>query len=332
MISLMKRLFKMTILTAFLIVAAHLFYTSAGGKSDYEWQNIVVSGKGCFPPKCAPGQFPMAVLPLVAFGDKLWSVGDKTVWTSGDGINWDSRPKTDWGERYGMTYVFFAGKIWMLGGMKTWDDFRNDVWSSSDGKEWKQVTPKAAWSSRRGHGAVVFKNKIWLLGGAESSGRADQLPSRSLSDVWSSSDGVDWTQVTAHAPWGERSGHATLVFDNKIWVIGGGERGKNQDVWSSVDGVNWTQVTANAEWGRRHGNGALVFDGKIWVFGGIELNDVWHSSNGKNWQTAFAEAPWSKRTAYYSVAFKNKLWIFSGKTGRADTQTGDIWAMSRKMQ
>ena len=323
----MKRLITITIYAAFLIGATSILYSSARAKSSYEWQNIAVSGKGCFPPNCTEGKFPMAIVPLVAFDGKLYSIGDKRIWTSTDGVNWNSQPKTDWGERHGMQFAFFNNKLWMLGGMKTWDDFRNDVWSSGDGKEWKQVVSKAAWSARRGHGVVVFKDKLWILGGALSSGRPNETPTEFLNDVWSSDDGVNWTLVAAVAPWSAKDGHTSLVFDDKIWVIGG-----KRDVWSSTDGKNWTPVTGKAEWSERIGGGVLVFDGKIWIFGGRELNDVWYSSNGVNWQTAFANAPWSTRSANYSVVFKNKIWLFSGKTGREDSWAGDIWTMSRKTE
>lgn len=325
----MKRLMTISI---FLALAALFSASQAFVKETYEWQNAAAPGKGCFPPNCRAGQFPLAILPLVAFDGELYNIGDKRIWTSGDGINWNSEPKTDWGERYGMRFAFFKNKLWMLGGMKTWDDFRSDVWSSSDGKDWKQVVSKAPWTARRGHGVLVFNNKLWLLGGAVSSGRSDQLPAQFLNDVWSSEDGVNWKQVTANAPWSARDGHTSLVFNDKMWVIGGGIRGKNSDVWSSSDGKNWTQIAGNAEWNERHGSGGLVFDGKIWIFGGIEKNDVWSSPDGKNWQMAFQHAPWSTRAAHYSVVFNNKLWIFSGKTGREDSQTGDIWTMSRKME
>lgn len=323
----MKRLITSTIYTVFLFGATSIFYSSVCAKSVYEWQNIAVSGKGCFPPSCAEGKFPMAILPLVAFDDKLYSIGDKRVWTSADGINWNSQPKTNWGERHGMQFAFFRNKVWMLGGMKTWDDFRNDVWSSADGKEWKQVVSKAEWSARRWHGVVVFKDKLWILGGASSSGRPNQTPTEFLSDVWSSADGVNWTLVAANAPWSAKDGHTSLVFDDKIWIIGG-----KRDVWSSTDGKSWTPVTDKAEWSERYGSGGLVFDGKMWIFGGREKNDVWYSSNGKNWQKAFANAPWSTRSANYSVVFKNKIWLYSGKTGREDSFAGDIWAMSKKTE
>ncbi len=320
---------RSSILFALLFVTLFLACgTPVEATGDYEWKNLVASGKGCFPPKCAEGQYPMAVLPLVAFDGRLYSIGDDRVWISSNGVDWRSQPKTDWGPRYGMQFAFFNNKLWMLGGMRTWDDFRNDVWSSSDGREWKQVVTKAPWPRRRGHGVIVFKNKIWILGGSISSGRPDQTPTRFLNDVWFSDDGVNWTQATAKAPWKPREDHTAIVFNDKIWVIGGG-RGEHIDVWSSDNGKNWALVNANAPWGSRHGNGGAVFDGKMWIYGGIELNDVWSSADGKTWDQVFAHAPWSTRSAYYSVAYKDKLWIFSGKTGREDTQIGDIWAMSR---
>jgi hypothetical protein len=295
--------------------------------AGYQWHEISPGGKGCFPPKCVDGQYPMAVLPLTAFNGDLFLIGDSRIWVSSNGIDWRSRPKTDWNERYGMQFAYFQNKLWMLGGMRTWDDFRNDVWSSVDGKDWKQVAVKGPWLPRRGHAVAVFRNRLWILGGALTSGRRDQTPTRFLNDVWSSDDGVTWREETRAAPWLARDNHITVVFDNKIWVIGGGRGGEHSDVWSSDDGKNWTLVIENTGWGTRHGNGGAVFDGKIWVYGGVERNDVWSSIDGKTWNKVFANAPWSTRSARYSVAFKDKLWIFSGKTGRADTQVGDIWVM-----
>ena len=294
---------------------------------NYKWRKAIEPGKGCFQENCAQGQWAMAIVPLTAFENKLFIVGQKSVWSSTDGINWNSQTKTDWGERAGMAYVFFDNKLWMLGGMRSWDNFKNDVWYSSDGKNWKMATASAAWTPRRNHSVLIHDNKMWLLGGAESSGRADQVPSRFFNDVWSSPDGVHWNQVTANASWAARDGHTGAAFKNKLWVIGGVGR---RDVWSSNDGKTWTQVTATAAWSERLSNGGLVFDEKIWIFGGRGLNDVWYSSDGKRWQMAFAQAPWSTRTAIHSVVFDNKLWIFGGKTGRDDSwvESSDVWTMS----
>lgn len=268
----------------------------------------------------------MAIVPLAAF-DKLFIIGWKEVWSSADGINWTSQAKTDWGERHGMAYVFFDNKMWMMGGMQSWDKFKNDTWYSTDGRDWKLATANAPWAPRRNHRLLVFDNKLWLIGGAKSSGRSDQTPTQFFNDVWSSTDGVNWTQVTSGAAWDARDGLFALNFGNRMWVGGGEGR---RDVWSSADGKTWTQTTAGADWTERRGSGSLVFDGKMWIFGGLERNDAWYSTDGKRWQAAFVHAPWTTRSAEHSVVFDGKLWIFGGKTGRPDSwkESSDVWVMS----
>ncbi len=59
---------------------------------------------------------------------------------------------------------------------------------------------------------------------------------------------------TASADWTGRWAHTSVVFDNKIWVMGGvnvdGNFRKN-DVWASSNGSSWTQVDASADWTER---------------------------------------------------------------------------------
>ena len=63
--------------------------------------------------------------------------------------------------------------MWVLGGS---GPNTNDVWASSNGTNWTQVTPAAPWSPRYGLGVVVFNNQMWVLGGyVDTSG---------FDDVW----------------------------------------------------------------------------------------------------------------------------------------------------
>ena len=295
-------------------------------KPAYEWKQVAPAGSGCFQGNCRSGQFAMAIKPVSGIGGELFLIGDDMIWWSSDGIEWRSESKTDWGSRFGLAFAYFHGRLWMSGGMRAWDDFRNDVWVSSDGSEWKQAVVKAPWKERRGHAMLVFKDKLWVIGGSLSSGRPDKTPTEALNDVWSSSDGVNWTQNVKNAPWAPRETSTALVFDNKIWVFGG--RGSG-DIWSSADGNSWKLVNAAPEFGRGEGSGFAVLDGKLWVYGGIGRNDVWSSVDGKKWIREFESAPWTARATGYSTVYKGRLLLFSGKTGRADTQTGEIWAMSK---
>ena len=74
--------------------------------------------------------------------------------------------------------------------------------------------------------------------------------------------------------------HATVVFDDKLWVIGGIPDGN--DVWYSCNGINWTAATLSAPFEERYSL-AATFNRRMWVIGGLSLNtgnslnDVWVS-------------------------------------------------------
>jgi hypothetical protein len=104
-----------------------------------------------------------------------------------------------------------------------------------------------------------------------------------LNDVWYSNDGVTWTEVTTNPPmWFIRTTPASLVYDNKMWVMGGYSWSCQNDVWYSNDGISWVQATASADWPVRSSPASLVYDNKMWVLGGysngVALNDIWNSA------------------------------------------------------
>lgn len=138
--------------------------------------------------------------------------------------------------------------------------------------------------------------------------------------------GATWTQTTAAAPWATRGGHTSVVFNNAMWIIGGG--GYN-DVWKSNDGINWTQVTAAASWAGRSWHTSVVFNNEMWVIGGSSttgyVNDVWHSPDGIAWTQATAAAPWQGRDWFSSVVFKNKMWVMGGEDETLGVAFNDVW-------
>ncbi|NRB40855.1 MAG: hypothetical protein HRU20_20690 [Pseudomonadales bacterium] len=226
--------------------------------------------------------------------------------------------------RYNHQSVVFKNKMWVIGG----DDgsSKNDVWSSSDGISWVQVTSSASFGKRYGHQSVVFNDRIWVLGGYSPAGY-------NLSDVWSSSDGINWTQH-ATPSYAARQFHQCLVFNDKLWVIGGFTGpGNASDVWSTSDGDTWTQVTASAAFSARRMHQSVVFKNKMWLIGGNDgsayKNDVWSSSDGINWNQATASAGFSGREGHRSAVFDNKIWVFGGySTANNGTNFDDVWYSS----
>ncbi|MDH3343358.1 MAG: hypothetical protein OEM07_06520, partial [Gammaproteobacteria bacterium] len=120
--------------------------------------------------------------------------------------------------------------------------FKNDVWSSSDGVNWVQQTASAAFSARKFHQVITFNDgsgdKIWLIGGDDGMLR---------NDVWSSSDGINWTQETEKTAFSGRFSHQVVSFNDgsgdKLWLIGGDDISLKNDVWSSSDGIEWRYGT-----------------------------------------------------------------------------------------
>lgn len=303
------------------------------------WTQVLPPGSGGFmpypnsndQPQWAPGKYPMTLTPHVAFNGDLWMVSSTVLaFSSSDGATWTSHEKFETPNRLASTDVFFKDRLWIMGGSNLYtQDFSNEIWSSADGAAWTKEG-NGAWPGRDSATLAEFQGKLWLLGGADH--RDPKLAADSfLNDVWSSDDGIHWTQVTASAPWAPRSYPRIAVLNGEMYLLGGES---HADVWKTADGKNWTQLTADAPWGGgREGYGALLFAGKLWVFGGYVgdphngVNDVWYSDDGAAWTRLAEHAPWTPRDPI-AIVYKGKLWLFAGKfTGSKDSWNGDMWTM-----
>jgi fibronectin type 3 domain-containing protein len=274
----------------------------------------------------------------VVFDNKMWVIGGvkknnvrkNDVWSSTNGITWTTATDSAaFSARYGHQSVVFDNKIWVISGSD--GSPKNDVWRSTDGVIWTTATDSAAFSARQDYQAVVFNDgnstKMWVIGGIGSGFK---------NDVFSSTDGVTWTTATASAQFPARDSHQSVVFNKKMWVIGGRNAGGNplNDVWSSTDGVTWTKKTDSAAFSGRQDYQAVVFDNKIWVIGGNarmpgetgnkRLNDVWNSIDGVTWTKATDSAQFSIRDSHQSVVFDNKMWVIGGFVSSHNLKN-DVW-------
>lgn len=239
----------------------------------------------------------------IVFKNRMWMMGgwyngrlkghsaSNMVWSSKDGKNWKTETENaSWTPRIASAMVEFKGKIWLLGGTENYyfgdkSSLKNDVWYSSNGKDWKLATADAGWQARAYHQAAVLNGKIYVFGGG------NYVPDyHALNDVWSSEDGVHWIKETSNAPWHERLWFNTVVYRNRIWVMGGWSNNpykNHDDVWSSADGKNWEKLDSGLVWKGRHEASAFLFKDKIWIAGGMTpplVNDVWSLKLPEDWK------------------------------------------------
>jgi len=280
------------------------------------------------------------------FADRLWIGGGwfdsyeappRDVWSSADGKHWTLVvPAAPWIHSDLPMNLTFAGKMWLLGG---WYNGRlpghsasQEVWSSGDGVAWTRVTAAAPWSARCAGAVVEHGGRMWLLGGIEDYYFGDDRSVKN--DVWSSSDGREWTRTTAAAPWSPRGYHQAVALGGRIYVLGGGNyvprHHANNDVWSSADGVAWTCETPSAPWLPRLWFSAAVYRGRMWVLGGWSkerdnFGDVWHSADGRLWQRLETKTCWKARHEHSVFVFHDKLWVAGG---HARPLSSEVWSLS----
>jgi hypothetical protein len=176
------------------------------------------------------------------------------VWRSDDGTTWEQvTDAAPWVGRAGLMAAVLDGQIYVFGGSRNDDsavvgpggptrEYFNDVWRSDDGATWEQVTDAAPWSPRAGGAVAVKDGRLFLLGGEEGfvcSPLPDCEPPY-FNDVWSTTDGTTWEEVTPAADWPSRPGHQCEVLGDEIVCFGGfGQPTNPVDMWSSQDGADW---------------------------------------------------------------------------------------------
>jgi len=223
--------------------------------------------------------------------------------------------------------IVFKNELWLFGG-RTVNGFQNDIWKSSDGLTWQNITNDAEFGKLNGFSISIFKDKIQIIGGKDSNGNYTNT-------IWTSTDGLHWVKISTPPEFEGRHLHTSLIYNDKLWVIGGynGTIRKN-DVWFSEDGITWQMATANANFSPREEHAATVFDGKMWIIGGndgINKNDVWSSTNGIDWNLVTENAAFSARQQHTVNTFDHKMWLIAGTNTNNEvwySNDGVIWSAS----
>ena len=157
--------------------------------------------------------------------------------------------------------------------------------------------------------------------------------------------GYRWRCVTDKAAFAARDGAGALVFNGRMWLLGGWNPHDkahfpsicNSEVWSTTDGAAWSLEVLQAPWEGRHTAGYAVHDGRMWIVGGDcnqghYQNDVWRSEDGVRWELVNDNVPWALRVLHHTVVFRDRIWVMGGQTlpgfaeGPPDAFHNDVWS------
>lgn len=272
----------------------------------------------------------------VVFNNKIWVVGgedgsttNNQLWNSNDGATWTQVTPTGsaFSSPTGGKLLVYNNKIWLFEGFSTGPTSSNNVYNSSDGINWTQVSNSGTkYSARHIFDAIVFDNKIWVIGGISNSS------SNGLADVWSSTDGINWTQsIPSGTFFNGRFHHKLAVLNNKMYLIGGADNGGSNyfgDVWSTTNGVNWTKETNDGVFfSARYSHEVVVANNAIYVIGGQSATisgEIWKSTNGSTWTQVAVTNSFGARRDFQAIVFNNKICIIGGYKSNT-TFNNDVW-------
>ena len=266
------------------------------------------------------------------------SGGNKNdVWKSNGGtwtlvISHDETPAgTQFSARNTHQVVVLDDDMYLISGIVGTDERTNDVWKSTDGRDWKVVNNSSAeFTPREHHRVVEMDGELYLIGGDDGIRR---------NDIWKSTDtGKTWTQVeTEGTIFSARRKHQVVVKGSDMYVIGGNDGLHKNDVWKSDDkGVTWTELTKNAAFTARGVHQVVVIDNTMYLMGGWLTtqnitNDVWSSTDGQNWTRVTptsTNSVFSERYAHQVVTLGEDMYLIGGRD--KNKRFNDIWKSTDK--
>ena len=111
--------------------------------------------------------------------DRIWVLGGGTydtpttptrqyfndVWSSADGIHWKRETAAaPWHPRQYHDVAVWDDRLWVLEGYHEKGGNRNDVWYSSDGSTWTELT-NTPWKPRHAASLVAHDGTLWMIAG-----------------------------------------------------------------------------------------------------------------------------------------------------------------------
>lgn len=207
--------------------------------------------------------------PLVVWNSTLWAIGS-SVWSSTDGTNWTLRAIPGGNATPTLVGQFENSRGVVLGSYLYYiqlEGSTTDVQrtSSSSGTPWSDKgqihtgsAPPVVMEPRCGAAVFVLGGKIWIEGGRDSIPKCGSNADYT-NDIWSTSDGITWTQAATAPAWAPRQWPCvTTDSSGTAWLAGGyvddfatqspGEiryETNLADVWYTKDGTTWKQFKAD---------------------------------------------------------------------------------------
>lgn len=207
--------------------------------------------------------------------------------------------------------VEYDGNVWVVGGHigfgPPYFTDTNQVWRSENGVAWLSVS-SGQFPGRSGHSLNVIDGKMIMIGGINNDTGED------FEDIWSSTDGLNWTLESDSLPFGPVFHHTVTAFNGRWYLI------HESAVYSSSNGVDW-EFEAVTDFAASNYQKTVVLNDALYVLGGLtaantRVNEVWRTTNGTSWEEVTLSGDvFTPRINHTVTAYNGKAFIIGGRSG-----------------
>jgi hypothetical protein len=203
------------------------------------------------------GSLLIASQAAVSFNGRIYVLlNTNAVWSSADGVSWvqNTADLSSGSTRTGQGLIIHNNLLYAFLGVF---NSTMTIFSSPDGITWTSVNGGIAGLGTRTRSTFYSMAGVLYLAAGWDGGVSV------VNDVWRSvNNGAAWTQITASAAFSARQFAQGWVYDDFLWIAGGGTNlgltSVEDDVYKSTDGITWTSVTGAAGWTARYGASCCV--------------------------------------------------------------------------
>lgn len=259
---------------------------------------------------------------MVSYGGTLFALPRSATilraWSSAnDGATWTDLGDTNIAEAVGtyQSMVVFGGV------MVTATTTTRRALSSVDGITWTLLGTIPA-TNYRVYGLVVMGSFLYAL--LQRQGFTSQ--------IWRSSDGITWTQMSGTITNGNLTYSSLATLNGNLYIIGGLQSPTAQAIVleSTDNGATWTTLTTGAAFGGIWGAFSWGISDRLYMAGGItnsstESSSVYVSADGITWSLATASAAFGARSKGAMCVHDNKLYLGPSHTFGSSNSVNTVY-------
>lgn len=153
---------------------------------------------------------------VTEFNGRWYLIYASSIYSSTNGIDWTFETTTDFAASNYQKTVVLNNTLYVVGGLTASNTRVNEIWGTTDGITWEQVSPSGdVFTPRINHTVTAYNGKAFIIGGRDGTTFFREIFYSENMETWASyplEDDDDDDGIYSHN---------TLFYEDALWIFGG---------------------------------------------------------------------------------------------------------------